>query len=235
MNVRPWIPTAVLLLLAAATTAGWMWTREPVPAAQTQGGAPDAKRGLRRTGPIRERLVDQTPLLTARSLVPLAVTLEEQQFARQAERLANHEVDLAFTDALRRAASAQAPQTAEFKELAEIKAKTQAAVEAAQQTLARLTKQLASAPESQKDALEDQLDIAKAQLALDQDEWEAASDDLARIGGDPQARIRRLKEAHEAADKESSQAMATTRSATVFQPGSLVARIGEWTAQRTKF
>lgn len=237
MNARPWIPAAVLLLLVAAVAGGWMWTREALPAAAQEGSPPGAQsqaRGLRRSGPARERLVDQTPLLTARSLVPLAVTLEEQQLALQAERLANHEVDLAFTDALRRAASAQPPQTPEIKALAELKAKAQATVEADQQLLARLTKQLAAAGESQKDVLEDQLEVARAQMELDKDELAAASDDLARAGGDPQARIRRLKEAHEAADRESSQAMAAARPVSAFSSGSLVARLGEWTAQRTK-
>lgn len=237
MNVRAWIPTAVLVLLATATGVGWMWTREPVAAPAQEGataGKPAPKGGLRRAAPVRERLVDQTPLLTARSLVPLAVTLEEQQLARQAERLANHEVDLAFADALRRAASAQAPQTPEVKDLADLKAKAQGAVDADQQLVARLTRQLTTAKESQKDALEDQLEVARAQMELDKDELDAASDDLARVGGDPQARIRRLKEAHEAADRESSQAMAAVRPASVFQPGSLVARVGEWVAQRSK-
>ncbi|HJW44216.1 MAG TPA: mechanosensitive ion channel domain-containing protein [Geothrix sp.] len=239
MNVRAWIPSVILVLLVAATAAGWMWTREPVPAPQAQEGAqgtpaPAAKPGLRRAAPTRERLVDQTPLLTARSLVPLAITLEEQQFARQAERLANHEVDLAFTDALRRAAAAQPPQTPEYKQLADLKAKAQATVDADEQLIARLTKQLATAPASQQDTLEDQLEVAKAQLQLDKDELDAASDDLVRVGGDPQARIRRLKEAHEAADRESSQAMAATRPASAFQAGSLVARILEWTSQRSK-
>ncbi len=235
MNVRPLIPAAVLLLLVAAATTGWMWTRDPVPVAQAQAGTPAKTRGLRRVAPGRERLVDQTPLLTARSLVPLALTLEEQQLARQAERLANHEVDLAFADALRRAASAEAPQTPEVKELAVLKTKAQAAVEADQQVIARLAKQLPVAQETQKEALEDQLEVAKAQLELDRDELEAAADDLARVGGDPQARIKRLKEAHEAADRESSQIMATARPVSAFQSGSLVARLIEWSSQRTKY
>ena len=167
--------------------------------------------------------------------LPLAGTPEEQQLAHQAERLANHEVDLAFTDALRRAASAQVPQTPELKELSDLKAQAQTAIEASQLIIARLTKQLTTARESMKAALEDQLEVARAQTALDKDELEAASEDLARLGGDPQARIRRLKEAHEAADRESSQAMASARTAPVFQRGSLVAWVGEWTAQRTKY
>jgi small-conductance mechanosensitive channel len=234
MHVRPWIPALTLTLLTAVTTVAWVWTREPAPA-QVQDEPAAKKSGLNRAAPVQEHLVDQSPLIIARSMVPLAATLEEQQLARQAERLANHEVDLAFTDALRRAASAQAPQTPEVKELAALKAKAQAAVEADQQIIDRLTKQQGAARESQKDALVDQLEVAKAQLELDQDELEAAANDLARAGGDPQARIKRLKEAHEAADKESSQAMAAAQPASAFQAGSLVARVGEWNAQRTKY
>ena len=235
MNARTWIPAAILLSLAAVATAGWVWTRDPVPAAQAREGTAAKDPGLRRATSAGEWLVDQTPLLTARSLVPLAVTPEEQQLAHQAERLANHEVDLAFTDALRRAASAQVPQTPELKELSDLKARAQAAVEADQVIIARLTKQLNAAGGSQKDTVQDQMDVARAQLDLDNDELVAASDDLARVGGDPQARIRSLKEAHEAADKQSLRAMAATGPGTAFQSGSLVARFGEWTAQRTKF
>lgn len=239
MKIRPWIPALVLLLLAAVATGGWLWTREALAPASQEATAherpgPAARRGLRRVAPVQERLVDQSPLLTARSLMPLAVTQEEKQLALQAERLGNHSVDLAFSDALRRAATAQPPQTPEIKDLIEAKAKAQAAVDADQQLVQRLARQLAGAPESRKDALEDQTEVAKAQLELDKDELEAAANDLANAGGDPQAKIKRLKEAHEAADRESSQAMAAARPASVFQPGSLVGRILEWRSQRAK-
>ena len=239
MKLRVWIPALVLLLLASAATVGWMWTREAPPPASQEGpanekaGAP-ARGALRRVAPVPERLVDQTPLLTARSLVPLAVTQEERQLALQAERLGNHSVDLAFADALRRAATTQPPQTPEIKELTDAKAKAQAAVEADQQIVLRLTRQLAGARQSQQDILEDQIEVAKAQLELDQDELDTASNDLAKAGGDPQAKIKRLKDAHEAADRESSQAMTAARPAPVFQAGSLVGRILEWQAQRAK-
>ncbi|MFN7957801.1 MAG: mechanosensitive ion channel [Holophagaceae bacterium] len=238
MKIRRWIPALVLLLLAASAALGWMWTREIPPESPQETTAPEkggaARRGLRRLAPVRERLVDQSPLLTARRLVPLASTLEEKQLALQAERLGNHSVDLAFSDALRRAASAQPPQTPEIKELSLTKAKAQEAVDAGLQLVQRLTRHLAAAPESQKDALEDQIEVAKAQLELDKDELETASNDLGKAGGDPQAKIKRLKEAHEAADRESSQAMAATKPAPLFQAGSLVGRILAWQAERTK-
>ena len=233
MNLRPWIPAALLLLLTAATAGGWLWTRE-APASVPQEGGKGVGRGFRRLAPPKERLVDQSPLFTARSLVPLAHTIEEQQLARQAERLANHEVDLAFADALRRAVAAQVEATPEIKELAALKAKFQAEVDADRKLIERLTRQLVAAPEAQKDALEDQLEVAKAQLGLDEDELEAASEDLARAGGDPQARIRRLKEAHEAADRESAQAMAAARESSPLQGDSLLARLKAWRGERSK-
>ena len=236
MNARAWAPAAVLLVLTAGAAVGWMWTREapPSPQGQETAATPRSKRGLHRAAPVRERLVDQSPLLTARSLVPLATTFEEKQLALQAERLGNHSVDLAFSYALRTAATASVPSTPEIKELTAARAKAMAAVASGEQQLARLGRQLAAAPESKKDALEDQIDITKAQLELDKDELETASNDLAQAGGDPQARIRRLKEAHEAADRESSQAMAAAKPPSAFQPGSLIGRLLEWRLQRDK-
>ncbi len=43
------------------------------------------------------------PWQTAQTLASLAVTAEETQYAREAERLADHEVDQAFAAALRQA------------------------------------------------------------------------------------------------------------------------------------
>ena len=239
MNVRNWIPAAILLALVTTATAGWMWTRElpaqPVQEGTASPGTPAKDhRGLRRAAPVKERLIDQSPMLTARSLVPLATTFEEKQLALQAERLGNHSVDLAFSYALRNAATTTIPKTPELTELSEAKAKAQTAIEAGEQELARLTRLLAAAPESSKASFESQIEITKAQLELDRDELETASNDLAQAGGDPQAKIRRLKEAHEAADRESSQAMASAKPASAFHPGSLIGRLIEWQAQRSK-
>jgi len=233
MKLRSWIPGLFLSLLLVLAAVGWVWTREPLQAPTTQEAAP-AKQGLRRSIKAPERLVDQSPLFTARSLMPLAVTSEEQLLARQAERLANHEVDLAFTDALRRAAETPAPDTPEIKALAAAKAKAQAQVETDHETVARLSRELAALPESRKAGVQDQLDVAQAQLELDQDELDSAADDLARVGGDPQARIRRLRAAHEAADKESAQILNQVRPTPFFQGGSLAGRYVEWAGLRAK-
>ena len=57
---------------------------------------------MRRGGAAAETgLVDQTPYQTAQTLAAMAVSSEEQAFAQEAERLADHEVDQAFAMALR--------------------------------------------------------------------------------------------------------------------------------------
>ncbi len=59
-------------------------------------------------------LVDQKPWQTVQALAPLAVSAEEQNYAQDAERLADHEVDQAFAQALREA-TAQAARPAAGK------------------------------------------------------------------------------------------------------------------------
>src|SRR6266481_7126539 len=50
-------------------------------------------------------IVDQRPWQTAATLAALAVSTEERELAREAERLADHEVDQAFSQSLRQASS----------------------------------------------------------------------------------------------------------------------------------
>src|ERR1700731_464810 len=50
-------------------------------------------------------IVDQRPWQTAATLATLAVSTEELELARDAERLADHEVDQAFSQSLRQASA----------------------------------------------------------------------------------------------------------------------------------
>ena len=75
-----------------------------------------------------------------------------------------------------------------------------------QENIALLTRKLAAAPEAQKDNLQDQIDVAKAQMDLDQDELDDAAEDLEQAGGDPQSKIKRLQAEHEAGDHNAAAA-----------------------------
>src|SRR2546425_4925464 len=85
-----------LLVLTGATVAGWLWTREPTGGLEPATTAP----GAADVAPV----VDQSPLKTAQTLSAFAATPEERRLAQEGVRAVDHEVDLAFTEALRRAA-----------------------------------------------------------------------------------------------------------------------------------
>ena len=157
----------------------------------------------------KKALVDLTPWQTAQALAPLAVTAEETEHARDAERLADHEVDQAFATALRQAtlqrqhrkltgnALALAQKVAELQELVK---EDQAYVEL---LTARATATSGPAKHSEQPASgSNDLDVTKAQLALDSDELNDAQRDLERASGDTSAQIQEELAAHEASMHE---------------------------------
>ena len=200
MKIRQWITAIVLLLLVAAAIAGIVWTRA-LPVANEETAATPGKK-LPGHAPLvaQHPLVDQRPLQTARRMAAIAGTPEEQVLAHQAEKVGDHEVDLAFFDALRTAEENPPPLSPEAREISDRKKKAELAFKDDQEGIALLTRKLAAAPESQKDNLQDQIDVAKAQMDLDQDEVDDATEDLEQAGGDPQSKIKRLQAEHEAGD-----------------------------------
>src|SRR5579863_10188949 len=199
MKLRQWITAMVLLLLVAAAIVGMVWTRAlPVASDEAAAGASGKKAARKEAAP--RALVDQRPLQTARRMAAIAGTPEEQALAHQAEKVGDHEVDLSFFDALRTAEENPPPLSPEAREISERKNKAELALKEDQEGITLLTRKLATAPESQKDNLQDQIDVAKAQMDLDQDELDDAAEDLEQAGGDPQSKIKRLQEEHEAGD-----------------------------------
>src|ERR1043166_477922 len=91
----------VLIILAALviTLAGAFMTRGVMayfPFLQ-------AKKGDWTGAYVPPGIVDQRPWQTAATLAALAQSAEERELAREAERLADHEVDQAFSQSLRQA------------------------------------------------------------------------------------------------------------------------------------
>jgi small-conductance mechanosensitive channel len=150
-------------------------------------------------------VIDERLLQTARQMSSIADTSNEQSLAGEALRLADHEVDQAFAAALREAAAEGPPTGGPLKELADRIAHLKAGVAADQTRIARLTKEAET-----KAAAADQLAVAQAQLALDQDELEDAQQDLVRQGGDPHAKIEQALQEHEAAEHQAAQAPKAT-------------------------
>jgi small-conductance mechanosensitive channel len=188
-------------------------------------------------------LVDQRPYQTAQTLSGLAVSAEEQSFGRDAERLADHEVDQAFAMALKEAGLHQKPLTGEAAALAAKVAQLQAAVKADQAQVDALTAAAKAAGGASAEGDGDagaaggsDLDVAQAQLGLDQDELADAQGDLAHATGDRRGEIQQELSAREAAKKQATDAGARKQTAVAAarQFGTLAGRLRAWFGQKDR-
>jgi small-conductance mechanosensitive channel len=178
------------------------------------------------SNPTEPELVDQRPLQTAQQFAKMTTTAEEKPFAEGALALADKEMDLAFAAAVLDAQEHPPVLSPQAKAIQARLQKAEDALDASKKRVDALTAAEAKASGSKKDALNDQLDLAKAQLELDQDEVDEAKQDLTHAGGDPQGRIQTMVEQHEAASKSSD-----TTHVTVSEPEEgrgLIHRVQQW-------
>ncbi|HEY6308281.1 MAG TPA: mechanosensitive ion channel domain-containing protein [Candidatus Angelobacter sp.] len=155
-----------------------------------------------RSKPAATALVDQQPLITAQKLAALATLPEEREFAQNALRLADHEVDLAFAAALHQATQHAAPIPAAARPILARVQSLQERVKEEQKQISRLKELVAKADENRKPSFEQNLQLADATLEVDQEDLDAASQELIRAGGDPRSKIQQLLDQHEALDHE---------------------------------
>ena len=219
---------AALIVLMVLAVIGLVLTRE-------SGQTSTASRQPQRAG-TDQPTVDQSPLQTAQALAQLATTAEERQFAQEALRLGDHEVDLAYNIALREAGSHPAPLTPETRDIAARIKQLEALVKEEKDHVSVLTKGVAAASDAEKDAAKQRLDIAQAQLDLDEEELNDAKQDLIRAGGDKQGKIQRMLDEHEAlmhstAGSESLAAAAGGNQGQL-QEASLLTQLRAWGALR---
>src|SRR6266568_2475112 len=191
----------------------------------------------------KRTVVDLRPWQTAQALAPLAVTAEEKEFARDAERLADHEVDQAFASALRQA-TLQAQNitlTGDALALSQKVSQLQQLIKQDQAQVHSITAQLNS-PSNQaggESSVDNgDLDVAKAQLGLDSDELADAQHDLDRTSGDQSAQIQAELTAHEASmrqyDKE-VQSGGQVAVISVKRNGTMASRVKAWLDQRDRY
>src|SRR3954468_15270779 len=148
---------AVLLVLLITALAGSFLTRgvmEYLPFLQ-------AKKGNWTGDYVSHGIVDQRPWQTAATLAALAQSAEEQEFAREAERLADHEVDQAFSQSLRQAGLAKPELSGKALTLQQRVTELQETVKSDQARIAALTAGAGATPDASKNS---ELEIAKAQL-----------------------------------------------------------------------
>jgi small-conductance mechanosensitive channel len=228
MRAHQWIVTLGLLALVLAAAAGLILTRQSAQLTSIASGA------------RRPPIVDEQPLATARAMASLASDWEEQRYSRQALKLADHSVDLAFNYAMRQATEHPAAPTPESKKLFAQADKADSAVKADQEKIDQLQKQLATTKDERgRDTLQQHIDLTKAQLELDQDESEDAKGELIRSGVDRLSRVQRQFNRHEATQKEYETSNPQTGAAPVRtnpQTGSssTIAQISAWNSLRDK-
>jgi small-conductance mechanosensitive channel len=180
---------ALGLLLIAACIAWWKT-------------APPTLRGGKANAAITSTdLVDQSTYTTAQRLAQLAVAPEEQSFSQSALRIADHELDLSFTEALRDVEAHPPALNSEAEAIQARIAKSQTLLTADQQRVNDLTAALAQAKADQKEKIQDQLDLAQSQLELDKDELDESNQNLVEAGGNPRQQIESMVQEHDAQTK----------------------------------
>ena len=228
MKAHQWIVTLGLLALVLAAAVGLILTRQ---SAQSNSAGSSGR---------RPPIVDEQPLKTARAMAPLASDWDEQRFSRQALKLADHAVDVAFSYEMRQATEHPAPPTPESKKLFAQADQAQAAVRGDQERLDQLQKQLANPKdERRRETVQQQIDLTKAQLELDQDELDDVKGDLIRSGADRLSRIQRQFNRHEATQKEYETSIPQTATAsntinTQAGSSSATSQLATWNSLRGK-
>jgi small-conductance mechanosensitive channel len=191
MKTKQKLAAIALVALLGAVAYGLFRTGRPA-----SSGSSKAVTGVQAT------LVDQSPLRTAQKLARLADSPEEQAFSREAIRLADHELDLAYESARRNTEAHPPVLSPEAKKIQARLEKAQQLKKADQALAAQLTAEEAKASGGKKEALGDRLNEVKAQLESDEDEVDDATQDLTQAGGDAKGRAEQIGQEHEAVSNE---------------------------------
>ncbi|MGH9524724.1 MAG: mechanosensitive ion channel domain-containing protein [Terriglobales bacterium] len=202
----------VALLAIAAGVGAWL----------TRAGEQGASG--RRPSAMATR-VDQQPLQLAQQLEAAATTREESRFSRQALEVADHETDLAFTTALRDARAHPPAPTPETNAIRARIAQAQALISTDEAAINQLSSQ-----KKLTDADLNALQLAEAEFILHTNERDDAKRDLARSGADPETRIQRQFQQHQAAmHSNQAQAAAPYAAKPDFQvPHTLYEQVRTW-------
>lgn len=197
------------------------------------------------TAPESKTLVDLSPWQTAQALAAMAVTAEENEFAHDAERLADHEVDQAFASALRQAKLDSEHRSLKGNALTLSQKVTQLNQAVAQdQTLVNQLKAASTqAPHPAKGVATSvpnggDLDVANAQLELDSDELANTQRQLAFVTGDKTTQIQEELTAHQNATHAAESASGGGAQVAIVSEkkhGTLAGRLVAWFSQIDRY
>jgi len=176
--------------------------------------------------------IDESSLYNARRLVQMPTSADEFPMAQEALRLGDREMDLAFAAGVREVQEHPPVLSAEAKQSEARLQKAEKSLDTDNVRVEQLGSALSKAAGTKKNSLQDQLEEAKVQVQLDEDEVDNAKQELAFAGGDTQGRIEQLMKEH---DDASRVADTTTVNATSPQDRSgLVRRYQQWSELHDK-
>jgi len=221
-----------MLIVLAATLAGTLLTRgvmADLPFLQ-------ARKGDWTGAYVAPGIVDQRPWQTAVTLAALAQSAEEKDLAREAERLADHEVDQAFSQSLRQASLDKPKLSGKALALQQRVTELQETVKNDEARVAALSA-AGKTPAGEVSNTSD-LEIAKAQLGLDQNELADSIEDLSRESGSQLVKLQQELAARRAAVKQykdnASKDGGQTAVATAEQYTTLAQQIATWGSNRKR-
>jgi len=221
----------IMLMVLAVTLAGAFLTRGVMaylPFLQ-------ARKGSWTGAYVPPGVVDQRPWQTAATLAALAQSAEERELAREAERLADHEVDQAFSQSLRQASIEKPNLSGKALALQQRVTELQETIKNDQARIVSLSAgtRPASAVSNGSD-----LEIAKAQLGLDQNELTDSIEDLARESGDQRVKLQQELAARQAAMQQyrdiASKDDGQTAVASAEQYTTLAQQLSTWRSLRNR-
>jgi len=216
------ISAGVLSLLLVLAAAVWIHTAPPTARATKKSAAAAAANAL----------VDESTYATALRLSQLPAAPDEQDAAQSALRVADHALDLAFNSALSDIEAHPPALNSEAAKIEDRLKKSEALLTTDQQRVTDLAAQIAQAKAAQREALQDELDLAQSQLDLDKDELDEANQDLLDAGGNPRQRIETLVQEH--AEQVKTQAHPAGLGAAPLSANGSVGKLRDWLKLRQK-
>src|ERR1035437_10234410 len=225
MKTTKQVATITLIILLGVIAYGLFRTGRSMTASQvTPGGeSPQAVHGS---------AIDQSSLYNARRLAQMPTTADELPMAQEALRLGDREMDLAFAAGVREAQEHPPVLSAEAKQSEARLQKAEKSLEADNARVEQLTSALSKATGVKANSLDDQLEEAKVQVQLDQDEVDNAKREFNLAGGDTQYRIEQLMKEHDDASRVAD--TTTVNSSTPPDRRGLVHRYQQWSELHDK-
>jgi hypothetical protein len=234
MNRPRKVIVLVMVILLAVTVAGAFLTRGVMaylPFLQ-------ARKGSWTGAYVPLGIVDQRPWQTAAALAALAQSAEERKLAREAERVADHEVDQAFSQSLRQASLVKPTLSGKALALQQRVNALQETIKNDEARVASLTAGTAGTKQAGAVSNTSELEIAKAQLTLDQSELADSLEDLARESGDQRVKLQQELAAREAAMKQykesTSNDVGQTAVASAEQYTTFAQQLSTWRSLRNR-